>query len=203
METDIMAVGNAGQTASNLNVINGADHRWVGSGTNEVISVTDFAKAKYALQKANVPMVNLVAIVDPSVEYTLGTLSQLTGMNDNPRWEGIVNTGMSTGMKFIKNIYGFDVYTSNYLPLCGASQSGASETISTVASGANAVCNLFFSAASDVRPWVGAWRQMPKVESEYNKDFQREEHVTTARYGLKIFRPENLVTVLSNPAAVG
>jgi hypothetical protein len=64
------------------------------------------------------------------------------------------------------------------------------------------VGNLFFSASQDVLPFMGAWRQMPKVDGEYNKDRQREEFVTTARYGLKIYRPENLVTVLANPAAV-
>ncbi|MCE2972064.1 MAG: hypothetical protein LW852_01335 [Sediminibacterium sp.] len=194
------------QVAANTNAINGAAHRWVGSqtlNTQRVLGPEDFARALFSLKKANVPQNNLIAIVDPSTEYVLNTLTNLVNVSNNPRWEGIISDGIGQGMRFVKNIYGFDVYTSNYLPLCGQGQSGASETISSVASGANAVCNLFFSAASDVRPWVGAWRQMPKVESEYNKDFQREEHVTTARYGLKIFRPENLVTVLSNPAAVG
>ena len=51
---------------------------------------------------------------------------------------------------------------------------------------------------SGVLPFVGAWRQMPTVESEYNKDRQREEYLTTARYGLKLFRPENLVVVGSD-----
>ena len=62
------------------------------------------------------------------------------------------------------------------------------------------VANLFFSAASDVLPFVGLIRQPPKVDSEYNKDFQREEYVTTCRYGFKLYRPENLVVVLSNPS---
>jgi hypothetical protein len=191
METDIMAVGNAGQTASNLNVINGASHRWVGAGTSEVMSPTDFAKAKYALQKANVPMTNLVAIVDPSVEYALSTLSQLTTVTNNPKWEGIVRDGMSTGMRFIMNVYGFDVYTSNYLP------SGIAETIDGRSTTVG-VANYFFSAAPDVLPFVGNIRQAPKVDSEYNKDLQREEYVTTCRYGFKLFRPENLVTVLTD-----
>lgn len=194
------------QIAGNTNAINGAAHRWVGSqalNAKRVLGPEDFARALFSLKKANVPQNNLIAIVDPSTEYVLNTLTNLVNVSNNPRWEGIINDGIGQGMRFVKNIYGFDVYTSNYLPLCGQGQSGASETISTIASGAGAVCNLFFSAAQDVRPWVGAWRQMPKVESEYNKDFQREEHVTTARYGLKIFRPENLVTVLSDPTAVG
>lgn len=192
MEIDIMNLGPDGQTASSLNTINGADHRWVASGTNEVIAITDFAKAKYALQKANVPMVNLVAIVDPSVEYTLGTITATTSaMQYNPKWEGIVSTGISTGMRFITNVYGFDVYVSQNL------KSGIAETINGKSTTVG-VANMFFSAAPDVLPFVGSIRQAPKVDSEYNKDFQREEYVTTCRYGFKLYRPENMVVVLSD-----
>jgi hypothetical protein len=193
------------QTAGATNSINGAAHRFVGSttlNTKQVIGPADFARAQYSLKKANVPQENLIAIVDPSVEYVINTTTNLVNVSNNPRWEGIIETGIGSGMRFIKNIYGFDVYTSNRLPLCGQNQSGNSETISTVVSGANAVCNLFFSASSDVLPYIGAWRQMPEVDTSYNKDFQRDEYVTTCRYGLKIYRPENLVTVLSDPSAV-
>ena len=189
VETKIMGLESE-QTSANANVINGADHRFVATGTNEVIAVADFAKARYALKKANVPDTNLIAIVDPSVEYTLNTLSNLVNVSNNPQWEGIVSSGIATGMKFIKNIYGFDVYTSNYL-------ADANETIGGVTTAAGKA-NMFFSAAGDVLPFVGAWRQMPQVDSEYNKDFQREEYVTTARYGVKLYRPENLVCVLSD-----
>ena len=196
MEVDIMALGNAGQTASDPNAINGANHRWVAAGTNSVMVPNDFAKAKYALQKANVPMTNLVAIVDPSVEYQLATTTNLVNLSNNPRWEGIVRDGMSTGMKFITNIYGFDVYVSQNLPR------GITETVSARTVSTNGVANYFFSAAPDVLPFVGSIRQPPKVDSEYNKDLQREEYVTTCRYGFKLFRPENLVTVLSDASQV-
>lgn len=192
------------QVAGNANLINGAAHRRVGSGTlnsKQVLSVSDFASARYALKKANVPDENLIAIVDPSTEFVLNTLTNLVNFSNNPRWEGIVESGIGKNMSFVKNIFGFDVYVSNRLPLSGQGQSGTSETIGGVASGAGAVTNLFFSTSSDVLPFVGAWRQQPKVDGEYNKDFQREEYVTTARYGIKIFRPENLVTVLSDPSA--
>ena len=188
------------QTPGNLNLINGHAHRFVASGSNAVIAVEDFARAKLSLKKANVPMVNLVAIVDPTVAYTLETTANLINISANPQWQGIVETGLTTGMRFIRNVYGFDVYESNYLALSGADQTGAAETIDGTASGTNAVCNIFFSASPDVIPFIGAWRQMPEVDGEFNKDFQREEYVMTTRYGTKIYRPENLVTVLTSTA---
>lgn len=191
MEIDIMTLGPDGQTAANANTINGAAHRWVGAGTNEVIALQDFARARYALQMANVPMTNLTAIVDPSVEYTLSTLTNLVNVSNNPRWEGIVSSGISTGMKFIANVYGFDVYVSQNLKQGVAESIGGRTT--TVAA-----ANLFFSASPDVLPFVGSIRQPPKVDSDYNKDFQREEYITTCRYGFKLFRPENMVVVLTD-----
>ena len=199
LEEDIMELQTS-QTTANPNAINGADHRWVGTGTNEILTISDFAKARYSLKKANVPDTNLIAIVDPSVEYNLNTTTNLVNISNNPMWEGIVTSGIATGMKFMKNIFGFDVYVSNYL------DDDATETITptggSAATATDGKANLFFSAASDVLPFVGAWRQMPKVDSEYNKDFQREEYVTTCRYGLKLFRPENLVVVLSEARVV-
>lgn len=191
MEVDILALGPEAQTAGNTNTINGAYHRWVAGGTNEVIEVEDFARALYALQKADVPMNNLVAIVDPSVAHTLGTLSNLSNVSNNPKWEGIVRDGITTGMQFRMNIHGFDVYVSNNL------KNGIAETVDgrTTTTG---VANLFFSADQTALPFVGAVRQAPQVESEYNKDLQREEYVMTTRYGLKLYRPENMVVVLSD-----
>jgi len=195
LETDIMKLAQTGQTAANPNDINGVAHRMIGSGTGGVIAVADFAKALRALKTGKVPQRNLVAIVDPSVEFEMNTLAALTTVANNPRWEGIVNTGIASGMSFVANIYGFDVYTSNYLA------TKSSETISGAAAPANAINNLFFSADQAVSPFVGAWRQMPNVDTEYNKDYQRTEFVTTARYGMKLYRPENMVSVLTKPMA--
>jgi len=195
LETDILALGESGQTATDTNTINGRAHRLVAQGASNVIDVSDFALAKLALKKANVPMSNMVAVVDPSVGYTLETLTNLVNVSNNPMWEGIVSSGITTGMRFIRNVYGFDVYESNYLASC----SDATVDGTTAPPAANAV-NLFFSTESSVVPFVGAWRQMPEVDAEYNKDLQREEYVTTARYGLALYRPENMVTVTSNTA---
>lgn len=192
MESAILAVGPDGQTASNVNLINDARHRFIGSGTNERMTIVDFARAKFALDKGNVPAQDRIAIVDPSVGYELSTLTNIVNVSNNPRWEGIIETGLSTGMSFVRNIMGFDVYESQNLKLLSSS-----ETISGVTAAAG-VCNLFFSAAPGVKPFVGLIKQPPKVDSEFNKDLQREEYVTTARWGFKLFRPENLVTVITD-----
>lgn len=197
MEQKILAVGPDGQTTANLNTINGANHRYVGNGTSEAIAMKDFALADYALTMANVPMENRVAIVHPSVGYTLSTFSALTGLtSNNQRWNDIVSTGALTGTRFLMNVYGFDVYVSQNLKV-----NTASETINSVTAAAG-VNNLFFSAAGDVLPFVGLIRQAPKVDSEYNKDWQRDEYVTTCRYGFKLFRPENLVVVVTDTDVV-
>ena len=192
MEAAILALGPGAQTANSDNQINGAKHRFVGSGTNETMSVNDFARALYALQKANVPATNLVAIVDPSVEYAINTITNISNVSNNPQWEGIISSGISSGMRFVKNIYGFDVYTSQNLK-----SNSASETINSVTSTVG-VNNLFFSAAPDVVPFIGAIRQAPTVDSSYNKDRQQDEYVTTCRYGFKLYRPENMVVVVTD-----
>jgi len=187
------------QSADSANQVNGYDHRYIGTGSGDTMDPADFAYAKLALKKANVPLNNLVAIVDPTVGYQLETLTGLSDVTYNPRWEGIIGTGLTTGMRFIRNVYGFDVYESNYLA------AGLGETIThggASNSVTNGVQNLFFSADSTVLPIMGAWRQMPEVDAEFNKDFQREEYVTTARWGLKLFRPENMVCVLTDSTAV-
>lgn len=195
IEQAILALPTAGQTVSNTNTINTAFHRLVASGVNNTLAPQDFAKALFALKKANVPPVNLIAIVDPSCEFALNTMTNLVNVSYNPKWEGIIEDGISTGIRFNRNVYGFDVYVSQNL------QAGLSETINGV-SVTNGVCNIFFSAAPEVLPFVGSLRQPPKVDSEYNKDRQREEYVTTARWGFKLFRPENMVCVLSDTTQV-
>lgn len=194
-ETTTLAAPEAGISANSNNSIDGYEHRWAAGGTGAVMTITDFARARYTLKKANVPDTGLIAIVDPSVEYTLNTLSNLVDVSNNPRWEGIVSDGIATGMKFVKNVYGFDVYTSNYLADVTDSALPTAADANVDFSSVNGKANLFFSTATDAM--IGAWRQMPEVDYEYNKDFQRHEYVTTCRYGVKMYRPENMVVIPS------
>lgn len=192
-ETRVFERANSSQTASALNAINGANHRWVGKGTNETLSLKDFMLAEYALRKANVPMRNLVAIIDASAAYAIeNSTNAVNLLSPMPKWGDMVHNGLVSGFQFRFNIYGFDVYVSNYLPR------DIAETVDSV-SVTTGVANLFFSAEpGNTLPWIAAFRQMPTVQSEYNKDLQQTEFLTICEYGVQVFRPENLVVVLTD-----
>jgi len=193
LESSVMSLANT-QTVNDANSINGASHRFVASGSsNTVLSLDDFAKAKYALDKAQAGGMR-VAIIDPSQEYVFNTLVGAQAFTNNPQFGGIVNGGFVnevTGMRFIRSIFGFDVYVSNFLG------TPTDTSISTVSVPASPVTNIFMSVGGDLTPFVGAYRQMPRVEYERNKDLRRDEYVMNARFGLKLYRPECLVSVIS------
>jgi hypothetical protein len=196
-EARVFNRANASQTASNQNFINGAQHRWVAKGASNTLSIKDFFLAEYALRKANVPMRNLVAIVDPSVVFAFeNQTNAINLLSPMPKWGNMVNDGLVSGFQFRFNIAGFDVYVSNYL------QNAISETINSV-SVTNGVANLFFSAEpGNTLPWIAAFRQMPTVFSEFNKDLQQTEFLTICEYGVQIFRPENLCVVIADNTQV-
>lgn len=181
------------QTPSDPNKINGIAHRFVCGGTSGAFAIADIAKAKLALRKANVPMQNLVAIVNPEVAYQIETLmADEQKLIYNPKWEGIVRDGGAiTGTQFRFSILGVDVYESDYLAEI------ASETVDGT-SVTDAHACLMFANVGKLQPFIGAWRQMPEVDTEYNKDYQRFEYVTTARYGVALYRPENFVVMLAH-----
>jgi hypothetical protein len=191
LEVDALKVGPNNQTSGNLNAINGGNHRFIGSASGQQIALKDFALATYALEMAAAPMQNRIAIVDPSVEYVLKTQANLVALDNNKAWEGVMRDDLITGSKFSFNILGWDVYTSLNLP------KNVNETINSKTTTAG-VANLFFSNAPDARPFIGSIRQEPTIESEYNKDFQREEYVATCRYGFGLWRPEALVTIITD-----
>jgi hypothetical protein len=192
MEAKVLAIGPDGQTASNANNINGIAHRFVGTGTSETIAPEDFARVQLSLDMAQVPRTNRIGIVHPSVEYKLNTLTNIVNVSNNPTWEGIIATGHRTGLRFSRSIFGIDIYVSQFL------KTSVNETIGALTTAAG-VANVFFSATpGDTMPFIGAVRQAPIVDSKFNQDMQRDEFVVTCRYGYKLYRPENLVVVLTD-----
>lgn len=206
-ETKVLAIANRadGQTKNAGNEIFGRKHRFTASGSGRKLSLADFAYAKNALKKANVPLVGLTAIVDPSVEFDLDITANIVDVSNNPQWQGIVETGMGTGSRFIRNIYGFDVYTSNYLDTYASGESAltnyAGTTTAPVAGDKMAV--FFANAGGDTAPFIGAFRRQPSIKSWRDEAIGTEYHQMTVRYGLGLYRPENLITVWhSDPLSV-
>ncbi len=191
-ETDTLALCmNQSGGVSNANNINGVAHRKIATGTNEVIAVKDFAFAGYSLQKAKVPRSNLIAIVDPSVGYALETATNLTNVSNNPRWEGIIETGITDNYRFVRNVFGFDVFESNMLPTMNETIGG----LTTTAGKANIFTSL---ARPGLAPFVLAWRRKPILVAEWNNKKKQTEIDTTARWGSGLVREENIVVIASD-----
>jgi hypothetical protein len=155
LETSVFTLASS-QTAANANSINGTSHRFVASGnTNTTLALEDFAKAKFALDNANASQ-RRVAIIDPSQEYVLNTLTNLVNVSNNAMFQGIVTEGFvnsSTGLRFSKNIYGFDVYISNYLKTISGTEAINADSRGSVTSPSAAVQNVFMSVGGDETPF--------------------------------------------------
>ncbi len=188
-ETDTLGLAmNQSGGVSNANLINNVAHRKIGTGTNETMAVKDFAFAGYSLQKAKVSRKNLVAIVDPSVGFALETSTQLTNISNNPRWEGIIETGITDNFRFVRNVFGFDVFESNMLPTMNETIGG----LTTTAGKANIFSSL---ARPSIAPFVLAWRRHPVLVAEWKNGKKRTEIDTTARWGSGLVREENIVVI--------
>ncbi len=208
-ETDLLMTGEVGQTQGDANQINGFAHRWVASGTNGEVGLSDFSYAKTAFLKAKAPDMGIIAIVDPISELSLNRLSNIADVSNNPHFEGIVETGFAKGMKFIKNIFGVDIYMSNRLPRI------ASETINTtlndgvaapegetgvqagVKTATDAYAMQFMCVADDMTtPYMSAWRRQPSVTYYRDEPRRRDVYYVTTRYGFGMQRPQTLATCL-------
>ena len=178
-ETDLLATANQ-QTLSNPNALNGYAHRYSASGTNGVIQIEDFIYAKLALDKVDIPDEGRIAIVDPLVGSTLENLTNLVNVSNNPMFEGIVSSGFAKNMKFLKNIMGFDVFVSNRLPEVNSEAINTTGITVPAPSGnttiTSGVVNQFMSMADDlIKPYMGAWREMPATEGVRNARRKRDE----------------------------
>ena len=202
-ETKFLNVANAAQTAAGLNLVNGRPHRWVGSANSNARTITlqDFISMKLAFDKANVPAAGRIAIVDPVVEATLNSLSNLVSVSNNPMFEGIVTEGFARDHKFVRNIFGFDVYTSNFLPSLTATEaidaSGYGLTSETAAIGDKA--NVFMCVADDsCKPVMHAWRRAPKTEGWRDNEERADKYQVTSRFGFGAQRVDTLGVILTH-----
>lgn len=198
LETRVLHLHNE-QTANDSNSINGAQHRFTANGSSRTITIQDLAYVSYSLKKANVGTNAMIGIVDPAFEFNTNISSQVV-TSDNPQYRGIIESGIGSGFRFIRNIYGIDLYTSNYLDKVDAAEASLTDYQgNTTASVAGDSANIFFSAQDRMNlPFIGAWRRRPVIKSWRDEDKETEYHQMSARFGLALFRPENLVTMISS-----
>lgn len=206
-EGRFLAVANGGQTAANVNLVNGRPHRWVaggaGAATRNVV-LADFVSMKLAFDKANAPASGRIAIVDPIVEATLNTLiSQTSVVNNTPQFQGVLNEGFARDHRFVRNIMGWDIYTSNFLPSLTATEAinGAAYDLANDTAEVGDKANIFMCVADDsCKPVMHAWRRAPQTEGWRDQEERADKYQVTSRFGFGVQRADTLGVLLTDEA---
>lgn len=197
-ETRYFEVCNAAQTDANANAVNGFAHRLASTvatvGSENTLDLGDLILLKLAFDKANVPYAGRVAALDPVCAATLDMKTTIT--HDVTEFgKNILMNGFDRDHAFLMNLYGWNIITSNRLA------KGTFSDGTTAVTGA--VANVFMSILDDnTKPIMAAWRQMPSVEGERNKDRARDEFVTRARWGIGPQRLDTLGIYITSATKV-
>ncbi len=200
-ETKFLSTAATVQTLANVNLVNGRPHRWVAGGaggTTRIMTISDFIAMKLSFDKANVPASGRIAIVDPIVEATLNSLTNLVNVSNNPMFEGMITEGFAKTHKFIRNIFGWDIYTSNYLPQKTATEAldASSYGLANDTAEVGDVANIFMCVADDsCKPIMHAWRRQPKTEGWRDEETRSDKFQVTSRFGLGAQRLDTLGTI--------
>jgi len=204
-ETKFLATAGTIQTAADVNLVNGRPHRWVAGGngiTTRVLSMADLVAMKLSFDKANVPAAGRILIVDPMVEATInGLVTQTAGINYNPMWDGFITSGFSTNHKFVKNIMGFDIWTSNFLPVKTATEAlnASSYQLANTTAQVGDVVNVAMCIADDqTKPIMHAWRRMPKTEGWRDEETRSDKFQVTSRFGMGAQRLDTLGAIITH-----
>lgn len=210
LETDVLVISN-NQTPSDPNLIGGEAHRRVGTGsdsdtpaaTDRALTLEDFARAKLAFDIALVPQENRVAVITPFQAFQLDKLMNVTevsnGSTFNFDFQGLVTTGFGDKLNVVRNIYGFNVVISHYLPTIGAETIDAGDGTGSLAINAGGKVNVFMSMASSTdMPFMGAIRSQPAPHFKDDMaETRRHLWSVTGRWGFAIQRPQSLLTILT------
>lgn len=203
-ETDLLSQQKH-QTAANVNAVNGVAHRFVaGDGTTRTMTMEDIIYLKLAFDKAALPSEGRILIVDPIVEATINSLQNIVNVSNNPRFEGMVETGFAKNMKFIKNIFGFDIWVSDRLPRIGTAEALDTTGVLAAPSGNDTaevgdIVNQAWCVADDsITPIMGAWRRQPRVAGERQEAKRRDAFYATARWGFGLQRPQSMASIITS-----
>jgi len=175
-ETRFLEECNRAQVDGDPNEINGFAHRIASTEADGKLQLSDLVKMKVAYDKAQVPMAGRMLMLDP---VTAGTLDQLVNITTDvtPYAKAILDNGFDRDHEFLYNLYGWTIITSNRLE-----KGTFSDGTTTIT---DAVANVFMSVLDDQhKPMMAAWRRMPNVEGERNKDLRRDEFTTSSRWGI-------------------
>ncbi len=195
----------AEQTASNPNLIEGADHRFVSVGTNNTGAVKDFSLAAFALNKAKAMSTAANAYISPEFVLELQSVAnllnqQIYGANSLLKDGGLTGKLIAAANEariLVGSIGGFNAYNCNSLDYDLAetvtATSGGKFTTGTVSA---AHANLFVGREA----FIGAMRTMPDVKEWRDNDHQTDVIWASFRYGLDLYRPESLVVCLTDVA---
>ena len=190
-ESDIAAL-QSGQTASDPNTINSVDHRYVATGTSNVMTLADLQKAKLSLDKAKVMRGGRRAFVDPSVTYQLQQVSNVI-QQDVYGSNAHVREGMN-GTVHVGRFAGFDLFESLFLDNAIAQSITATAPNSGALTSTSAWANMCVGEEA----FIGAMRAMPDMKVWDDNNTRSEVYHVTMRYGIKLFRPESFVVILSD-----
>lgn len=192
-ETRFLSTAQAAQVNADPNLVNGFAHRIASAETNNIFSLKHLIAMKLAFNKANVPSEGRVFICDSIVEAALS--NQVTITQDVSEFgKMIIEGGFARGQQFLMQIHGFSVITSNRLPVGNFSDGTTAIT--------GGVANIAMCILDDqCKPVMSAWRRMPSVEGERNKDLARDEYVTRSRFGFGVQRRDTLGVIITSATA--
>lgn len=193
------------QTINDPNTINGFDHRYGASGANGQMTLADINYMALAFNKANVPAAGRIAIVDPVVAATFANLTTSGPTVLEPKWQAVLENSFEQNHNFVMNLFGFDIWTSNRLPVVVTAEAGITQFDGSTAAAvvAGDVQNVFMSVLDDnTRPIMNAWRRMPSTEGQRNVPLKRDEFDVTARWGMGAQRTDTLGVIFTSPTAI-
>ena len=199
-ETRALEVLNqASLTAPASHVVNGRSHRVAGSDSTVVgqISVSDFNYMGLVFDEAQMPSSGRIAIVSPAQAAFLWDKFQgQYSVDSNSPLQGILEGGFAREHRFVMNIAGWDIMTSNRLPSVTETLDDRTGTSRAITDGK--ACIFMCVADDNCKALMGAWRRPPTTHTEFNKDVGggRDETVVTSRYGWGAKRVDSLAVLV-------
>lgn len=207
LEAHAFATSERGLPANSTVTINGYRHRFAASGGTAMtgeLSLRDFIAADLALTAASIYPKRRIAIIDPVAAANLTGKIAITAMTNGffADFEGLAKeSAASSPLRPIGIIAGFEVYTSASLPTVTDNALPVATGSGTVDFSTNPGKAAFFFDAGygpEFLPWVIGYRQLPDLEYIWSPETQEHKWISLMRFGTGLYRPENLVTIVTS-----